>query len=68
MKSWLIIVILNSKLILLYNMIMNWSLTQLRQAIIISVNKLIYFLKKIFVQNDVKHMICALSLIIFTAM
>lgn len=66
MKSWLIIVILNSKLILLYNM--NWSLTQLRQAIIISVNKLIYFLKKIFVQNDVKHMICALSLIIFTAM
>lgn len=68
MKSWLIIVILNSKLILLYNMIMNWSLTQLRQAIIISVNKLIYFLKKIFVQNDVKHMIYALSLIIFTAM
>lgn len=66
MKSWLIIVILNSKLILLYNM--NWSLTQLRQAIIIFVNKLIYFLKKIFVQNDVKHMICALSLIIFTAM
>lgn len=68
MKSWLIIVILNSKLILLYNM--NWSLTQLRQAIIISVNKFIYFLyiKKIFVQNDVKHMICALSLIIFTAM
>lgn len=66
MKSWLIIVILNSKLILLYNM--NWSLTQLRQAIIISVNKLIYFLKKNFVQNDVKHMICALSLIIFTAM
>lgn len=66
MKSWLIIVILNSKLILLYNM--NWSLTQLRQAIIISVNKFIYFLKKIFVQNDVKHMIYALSLIIFTAM
>lgn len=66
MKSWLIIVILNSKLILLYNM--NWSLTQLRQAIIISVNKFIYFFKKIFVQNDVKHMICALSLIIFTAM
>lgn len=66
MKSWLIIVILNSKLILLYNM--NWSLTQLRQAIIISVNKFIYFFKKIFVQNDVKHMICALSRIIFTAM
>lgn len=66
MKSWLIIVILNSKLILLYNM--NWSLTQLRQAIIISVNKFIYFFKKIFVENDVKHMICALSLIIFTAM
>lgn len=66
MKSWLIIVILNSKLILLYNM--NWSLTQLRQVIIISVNKFIYFFKKIFVENDVKHMICALSLIIFTAM